>query len=254
MLITALLVSILTSCIPTVDVGEYLGGMLNTDGETNAETLINTVARDAVLSGVVIRSTHYSGFTKNESQGSGVIYREHGRHFFVLTNYHVVFNESNANSESLYSVVDAYETAHNATLVAYDKGLDLAVLSFVATTEAKERLKVSALAASNPRLTSQILSVGNPSGLHNAISMGKISAIKDVDLDELSIAVIYHTAPLDHGSSGGGLYNTKGELVGINYAIGQDEDGEIKLSFAIPIESVIGFLRTNNILPADTQQ
>ena len=223
--------------------------MLDSSETVDTEALINTVARDAVLSGVVVHAVHYSGFTKAESQGSGAIYRHHGRHFYVLTNYHVVFNDGNENSEGVYSIVDAYETSHNALLVAYDKSLDLAVLTFVATTDARERLKVAPVATANPKAASQILSVGNPGGLHNAISVGKVSAIKDVDLDELSVAVIYHTAPLDHGSSGGGLYNLKGELVGINYAVGQDDSGEILLSFAIPIESVVEFLTVNNIAP-----
>ena len=43
----------------------------------------------------------------------------------------------------------------------------------------------------------------------------------------ITFPVIYHTAPVDHGSSGGVLLNERLELIGINFAVATDkENGE----------------------------
>ena len=54
--------------------------------------------------------------------------------------------------------------------------------------------------------------------------------------------MILHTAPLEHGSSGGALLNYDLELVGVNYAIANIKETESKYSLAIPIEKVSEFL------------
>ena len=51
-----------------------------------------------------------------------------------------------------------------------------------------------------------------------------------------------HTAPLDHGSSGGALINYELKLVGINYAMGNSEGADMEFGLAIPLDKVIAFL------------
>ncbi len=250
LLLTALLlICSLTSCLSTQKMGDYLGDVLGSVSGDETEHLVNNVAREAMLSGVIVNATHYSGFMKYDSQGSGVIFHLEKGYYYVLTNYHVAFGEEGVGDDGIYTVTDAFDRSYNASLVAHDEGMDLALLRFVATNDAKKSLKIAPLAKSNAPVATQILSVGNPDGLHNAVSIGDIIAYKNVDLDELDVSVIYHTAPLDHGSSGGGIYSKEGELVGINYAVGESEDGEKKLSFAIPIASVLEFLAENGIEP-----
>lgn len=253
LLTAALLLSCLTSCFVIPDVDGYLDDVISQNRGEDLDKLINGVAHDAVLSGVIVSATHYSGFQKKESQGSGVIYRLYDRYFYVLTNYHVVYNNG-SNLNTVYTVTDAFDTAHNATLVAADESLDLAVVRFVATSDDIERLKIATLATKDPSVSTVVLSVGNPGGLHNAISLGDILSYNDVGLDSLSIPVMYHTAPVDHGSSGGGVYDTDGLLVGINYALGQSEDGEATMSFAVPIGYVREFLLANGILPTERDE
>ena len=252
----SLLILSLTSCISIDSIVDHIGDITDIGNVGNAPSpetddldhRINVVGREAVLSGVVVSATHYSGFQKKEAQGSGVIYRIYERYFYVLTNYHVAYSEG-TKVNSIYTITDAFDVSHNASLVAADETKDLAVLRFVAGNDDIERLLVVSLATSNLSVSSTVLAVGNPAGLHNAISIGDLIAYNDVELDALSIPVMYHTAPVDHGSSGGGVYNSDGELVGINYAIGQSDEGENTISFAVPIESVIEFLGANGILP-----
>ncbi len=241
---------IFTSCITIQPPGMNYPGIPENDNSTETENLVNLVLRDAVLSGVIVTATFYSGFTKNETQGSGVIYLLSDGYYYVISNHHVAMHNGD-NRNAIYSVIDPFDTVHSASLVAYSEELDLAVFRFSCKAEEGERLRVAPLATENPEVGTQIISVGNPGGLHNAVSMGNVAYYNDVDLDALQIPVIYHTAPLDHGSSGGGIYNSSGAIVGINYAIGQSEDKEATVSFAVPIEAVREFLFENGILPAE---
>ncbi len=249
LLITVMLLTTLTSCLTTEKMGDYVGNMLGSAGVDKTQQLINDVAREAVLSGILVKSTHYTGLSKNESQGSGVIFNsKYGSVFYALTNYHVVANED-SDQKPIYTVTDAYDNVYSAILVAGSKELDLAILRFGATVEMNEKLRLAPLARENARVATQVLAIGNPGGLHNSITVGDIISYKDVEADELPISVIYHTAPLEHGSSGGGIFNSDGELVGINYAIGETQDGDNKISFAVPIEEVIGFITANGLMP-----
>ncbi|MBR3680403.1 MAG: trypsin-like peptidase domain-containing protein [Clostridia bacterium] len=252
LLIAALLLSLLTSCLATEKMSEYVGSMLGSVSTDNTTELINEVARNAVLSGVIVNATRYLGLQKTEIQGSGVIFNYSDGMFYVLTNFHVAYNDVSNGRNGTYTVTDAFDNNHIATLLTGSEELDLAVMRFAVDEEDRERLRVAPLAIVNASIATQVVAVGNPGGLHNSVTVGSIISYKDIDLDVLSVPVIYHTAPLDHGSSGGGIFNAKGELVGINYAIGESEDGTAKISFAVPIETVIGFLTEKDLLPLES--
>jgi hypothetical protein len=81
----------------------------------------------------------------------------------------------------------------------------------------------------------QIFAIGNPEGLEKTISQGIISGLrKRGDRDILQI-----TSPISHGSSGGPILNSKGEVVGV--AVGMLEDGQ-NLNFAVPVAYVKAIL------------
>lgn len=82
------------------------------------------------------------------------------------------------------------------------------------------------IAKQTPRVGEKVFALGSPRGLENTFSSGEISQIRDNDLLQISV-------PIDHGSSGGVLLNTRGEAVGITSA-GIDESGA-NLNFAINI-------------------
>lgn len=78
----------------------------------------------------------------------------------------------------------------------------------------------------------QILAIGNPYGFENTISDGLISGIREIaDFKLLQI-----TAPVSPGSSGGALFNMKGEVIGIT-SIGSQWNAQ-NLNFAIPINTL----------------
>jgi serine protease Do len=76
----------------------------------------------------------------------------------------------------------------------------------------------------------RVYALGNPQGLELTLSDGLISALRKNDDGKL--IVIQTTAPISHGSSGGGLFDENGKLIGITTL--QARDGQ-NLNFAIPI-------------------
>jgi tetratricopeptide (TPR) repeat protein len=81
----------------------------------------------------------------------------------------------------------------------------------------------------------QIFAIGNPEGLEKTISQGIVSGLRNQDDRDL----LQITSPISHGSSGGPILNTRGEVVGV--AVGMLEDGQ-NLNFAVPVSYVKSIL------------
>ena len=81
-----------------------------------------------------------------------------------------------------------------------------------------------------------VVAAGNPFGLGGSITAGIISA-RGRDLGSGPFDdFIQIDAPINPGNSGGPLFNTDGEVVGINTAILSPTGGSIGIGFAIPSE------------------
>jgi len=78
----------------------------------------------------------------------------------------------------------------------------------------------------------KVYALGNPKGLEVTLSDGLVSALRGPDGVE---PIIQTTAPISPGSSGGGLFDSEGRLVGITTL--QRPDGQ-NLNFALPVEWV----------------
>lgn len=81
------------------------------------------------------------------------------------------------------------------------------------------------------RIGQRVYAVGNPEGLELTLTEGLVSAIRNVGKHQL----IQTSAPYTHGSSGGGLFDSEGELVAITSAGVKEGLG---LNFAIPAEYI----------------
>jgi S1-C subfamily serine protease len=73
-----------------------------------------------------------------------------------------------------------------------------------------------------------VYTVGSPQGLENTLAEGIISGKRELGGQE----IIQTTAPISRGSSGGGLFDSSGNLIGITTFKIVDAEG---LGFAIPI-------------------
>lgn len=92
-----------------------------------------------------------------------------------------------------------------------------------------------------PQIGDEVMSIGSPLGFEFVASQGIVSAV-DVEANGYSGQYVLHTSMIDHGSSGGGLFNKKGQLIGVNtLSVGLFQWGG--LSLAVDGATIAKFLR-----------
>ena len=88
-----------------------------------------------------------------------------------------------------------------------------------------------------------VVAIGNPLGqLGGTVTDGIISALaRQVTVEGKSMTLLQHNAQISPGNSGGGLFNSNGELIGIVNA--KDSATEVEgIAFAIPINNVLDII------------
>jgi serine protease Do len=90
------------------------------------------------------------------------------------------------------------------------------------------------------RVADRVLAIGNPLGLGGTVTRGIVSALNRDILDTPFDDYIQTDAAINHGNSGGPLFNEQGQVIGMNTAIFSPEanSGSIGLGFAIPSNDV----------------
>ncbi|HEX6999891.1 MAG TPA: DegQ family serine endoprotease [Gammaproteobacteria bacterium] len=156
-----------------------------------------------------------------EGLGSGFIIDEEGH---VVTNNHVVEDAT----EIVVTLQDGQK--FDATLVGRDPKTDLALLQIDGDDLPYVRFGDSDRA----RVGDWVIAIGNPFGLGGTATAGIISARgRDIHSgpydDYMQI-----DAPINSGNSGGPVFNTAGEVIGVNTAIFTPNGGNIGIGFAIP--------------------
>jgi serine protease Do len=156
------------------------------------------------------------------AEGSGFIISPDG---LILTNAHVVRNAK----EVTVKLTDRRE--FRAKVLGADPKTDIAVLKIDA-----HDLPVVALArTSNLQVGDWVLAIGSPFGFENSVSAGIVSAKGRSLPGDSAVPFIQTDVAVNPGNSGGPLFNTRGEVVGINSQIYSQTGGFEGLSFAIPI-------------------
>ncbi len=161
--------------------------------------------------------------TPTRGQGSGFIVSADG---VILTNAHVV---RDAN-EVLVKLTDRREFV--AKVLGADAKTDVAVLKI----EAKNLPTVSMGKVADLRVGEWVLAIGSPFGLENTVTAGVVSAKGRSLPDDSAVPFIQTDVAVNPGNSGGPLFNTQGQVVGINSQIYSRSGGYQGLSFAIPID------------------
>src|SRR4029078_1032826 len=80
-----------------------------------------------------------------------------------------------------------------------------------------------------------VLAIGSPFGLENTVTAGVVSAKGRSLPDDSNVPFIQTDAAVNPGNSGGPLFNTRGEVIGINSQIFSRSGGYPGISFASPI-------------------
>ena len=172
-------------------------------------------------------ASYFGGVQTGTVSGSGFIISEDG---YIVTNYHVV---QMADGTELPITVMLHDgTEYEASIVGTEDANDLAVLKIDA-----EGLSPAVFGDSDElQVGEEIYVVGNPLGeLEFSMSTGHVSALNRVISTEgaNSISMFQLDAAVNHGNSGGPVYNSRGEVVGVVTAKYSDYDVE-GLGCAIP--------------------
>ena len=84
-----------------------------------------------------------------------------------------------------------------------------------------------------------MLAIGSPFGFENTVTAGVVSAKGRSLPDDSYVPFIQTDVAVNPGNSGGPLFNSRGEVVGINSQIYSRSGGYQGVSFAIPIDLAI---------------
>ena len=254
---------------------------LSNTQEINAHSVVN-VAINSCLKVYTFFKSHGAIYKENLSSstgdytaclcGSGVIFNVEKDYTYILTNYHVVYNENSVDKNKIFFSAcgyvygrEAYPTLTNTYLdeskkyQRYDWGEDGIELEYVGGLATYDlailKCKTPDILSKNKNIQPIVLdtshkigdwvfAIGNPQNEGLSATSGIIS----VENEYISLAIggktrTYRSIRTDSsiysGSSGGGLFNTSGKLVGITNA--GDGDSE-NINYAIPSQIVSNFI------------
>jgi serine protease Do len=153
-------------------------------------------------------------------QGSGVILSEDG---YIVTNNHVVEGVKSAR------VTLSDGTELDGKVVGTDPKTDLALVKVVSS----KPLPAAQLGDSDQlQVGDWVMAIGNPFGLEATVTVGVLSGKGRVIGAGMYDDFLQTDASINPGNSGGPLFNTQGQIVGINTAIIPNAQG---IGFSIPV-------------------
>ncbi|OGU35654.1 MAG: hypothetical protein A2315_17410 [Ignavibacteria bacterium RIFOXYB2_FULL_35_12] len=183
--------------------------------------------KDAV---VMIKAIGFDG--RLRGLGSGIIINDSG---YVVTNYH-----NFEKSERI--VVEHFGKQYSGDLIV---GADVIRDLLIIKIKGGKFPSIKQADLNKVKVGQKIFTLGSPLGLENTLSDGIIS--KFGYYQQFNRTYIQITAPISHGSSGGAVINTQGELIGISS--GGDKRGQ-SINFAIPIDE----LKSVNLIPINDKR
>ncbi len=167
---------------------------------------------------------------------------------YILTNNHVVEGAENIEVR-LFTDDPLAPEGRAAKLVGRDVLTDSALIQLIDMP--KTPLTETTFGDSSQLAPGDwVMAIGSPFSYSNTVTVGVVSAVSRVS-PELNpvrgrdLEMIQTDAAINHGNSGGPLFNLRGEVVGINTAIISDSEsgGNLGIGFAVPINTVRDILK-----------
>lgn len=225
----------------------------------NADDRENVAAGKALLSVVSIKCVFktysqglYPGGSSSKEKaaaGSGVIYKldKNRGEAYIITNYHVVYysgaNTENGISNDITVYLYGQESSEYAIPAKYVGGsmnYDLAVLKVEASRVLAESNAMAAEFADSNEVAvlDQAIAVGNPEALGISATLGYVNVDSEYITLEgadgsttIQIRVMRIDTAVNGGNSGGGLFDSHGNLIGIvNAKLTESEN----MGYALP--------------------
>jgi serine protease Do len=200
---------------------------VNTEKEMTTAEIYAAYVGSSVGITVDIVSTNIFGQTvTNAAAGSGFVITEDG---YILTNYHVI------DGANKVEVTLRNGETYSAKIIGSDQDNDIAVIKI----DAKDLTPATIGDSSQVEVGDLAVAIGNPLGqLGGTATAGIVSALdRTLTIEGTTLTLLQTDAAINGGNSGGGLFNSKGELIGVveSKASAVGVEG---LAFALPINSV----------------
>jgi S1-C subfamily serine protease len=185
--------------------------------------------------------------TGSAGQGSGFVVSKTG---LVLTSAHVITTvaetgDATTRADTVY-VEFADGDRAEATIVGADVFDDVGVLRVKPGAHSLDPVPLGD--SSRVVVGEPVAAIGSPFGNENSLTVGVVSAVHR-QIESLTsrfdlVDAIQIDAPINHGNSGGPLFDAKGRVIGINAQIRSDESSGFEgVGFAVPINSAKRTLR-----------
>lgn len=171
--------------------------------------LVNAV-RDSIV--YITTYVSYNGKKTAYAAGSGILISNNG---YLITNAHVVEEGTSftvkVNSTDPETGVSESVT-YDAQLCGKDTDTDLAVMKIEGSEFPAAKLGDS----DELRLGDDVIAIGNPLGFETTVTKGIISGLnRQVSDERRGLTSIQTDTPINSGNSGGALFNSFGEVVGV---------------------------------------
>jgi len=167
--------------------------------------------------------------SEDDLVGSGFIVDPSG---YIVTNRHVVINAFSI------TVTLSDGTRLAAKVIGHPPGIDIALLK----VDAKRPLPTVAFADSDAvHIGDKVLAIGNPLGFGETVTAGIVSALNRNTGESPFDNFIQTDAAINHGNSGGPLFNLQGKVIGVDTELvtpNAASTGSIGLGLAIPSDDV----------------
>lgn len=213
---------------------------------TNVTTSINVITQDAPETVTpLVEVLDYARPSVVEvyadtKAGSGVVYSvatdsENVKTYYILTCHHVI------EGGKTLSVKDIDGGIYQAFLIGGDEESDIAVVAISSNDNNFENAKLNVATIRSKqedvdyvRVGEEVVAIGNPLGtLGGTVTRGIISSVdRPIAVEGKKMTLIQTDCAINSGNSGGALYSTSGQLVGI---VNAGYSGSVEgLNFAIP--------------------
>jgi 2-alkenal reductase len=188
--------------------------------------------------------TIYSAFAQGPgsselAQGSGFVVSRDG---YVLTNSHVITTAG--EGQVTRGAARVYvEFSDRDRVVAQIVGWDVFDdVGLIKVDPAEHPLDPVPLGNSDTVVVGEpVAAIGSPFGNENSLAIGVVSAvhrsIESLTSDYNLPDAIQTDAPINHGNSGGPLFDAAGRVIGINAQIRSDSGNGEGVGFAVPIDA-----------------
>lgn len=205
----------------------------------------NVITSVVAISGTTTVTNQFGfGFWGDYSQsyeapcsGSGIIMGKNDDELLVVTNAHVVDNVNNLK------VLFFDNTAVDAVIKGIKQDSDLAVVAIKLAdinTDTLKKITIAKLGSSDEiKVGEAAIAIGNAAGYGISVTTGIVSATgRSLTVENVVYSDLIQTdAAINPGNSGGALFNSHGEVIGINSVKMSDTSVE-GMGYAISIESV----------------